>query len=74
MDESKSNTVEVPNEQSNKITNFAIFGERCSGTNLLQNLMEENFEIENTLKFSKIVIDVIRRSVTKAPLITRLCH
>lgn len=39
--------IENENEQIvEEINKFCIFGERCSGTNLLQNLVETNFDIE----------------------------
>ena len=31
-----------------KITRFTIYGERCSGTNYLQELIELNFDVETT--------------------------
>ena len=33
------------------ITKFTIFGERCTGTNYLQYLIQQNFEIEITWKY-----------------------
>lgn len=34
------------------ITNFTIFGERCSGTNFLENVIKENFNLELTFKYA----------------------
>jgi hypothetical protein len=34
------------------ITNFTIFGERCSGTNFLENTIKENFNIDLTFKYA----------------------
>jgi hypothetical protein len=34
------------------ITNFTIFGERCSGTNFLENVIKENFNIDITFKYA----------------------
>jgi hypothetical protein len=34
------------------IKNFTIFGERCSGTNFLENVIKENFNLELTFKYS----------------------
>ena len=33
------------------IKKFTIYGERCSGTNYLQNLVNDNFEIELTWEY-----------------------
>ncbi len=33
------------------IDNFTIYGERCSGTNFLENSIKENFELELTWKY-----------------------
>jgi hypothetical protein len=33
------------------IKNFTIFGERCSGTNFLENVIKENFNLEVTFKY-----------------------
>lgn len=40
-------------DNGTKITEFTIFGERCSGTNLLENIMVDNFKITNTLRYGK---------------------
>jgi hypothetical protein len=34
------------------ITNFTIFGERCSGTNFLENVIKENFNLDLTFKYA----------------------
>uniref|UniRef100_A0A6C0ITR2 Sulfotransferase domain-containing protein n=1 Tax=viral metagenome TaxID=1070528 RepID=A0A6C0ITR2_9ZZZZ len=34
------------------IKNFTIFGERCSGTNFLENVIKENFGLEITFKYA----------------------
>jgi len=34
-----------------KITKFCVFGERCSGTTYLENLIESNFHLERTDEF-----------------------
>lgn len=35
-----------------EIKNFTIFGERCSGTNFLENVIKENFGLELTFKYA----------------------
>lgn len=35
-------------ESGNPITKFTIFGERCSGTTFLQNVIESNFDLKIT--------------------------
>lgn len=39
--------------RKNKITNYTIIGERCSGTTYLENLMYLNFDIEITWKYGR---------------------
>jgi hypothetical protein len=42
----ENNNEQICQNINEEICNFCIFGERCSGTNLLQNLVETNFHLE----------------------------
>lgn len=42
----QENNFQEFNGKMQEITHFSIFGERCSGTNLLKNLIETNFKLE----------------------------
>lgn len=38
--------IPIIKKNNNKINSYCIFGERCSGSNFLQNALDENFHIE----------------------------
>jgi hypothetical protein len=39
------------NNNNNKITKFVVYGERCSGTNYLENAIKENFGLQLTYEY-----------------------